>query len=277
MQYLAAFLSFAATLVAVVAGAGDGGLPATSWLALAIAVGSLAASVDLARRAQRELKELRERERILRESAYREVQAGVSQLRRVLDYAYFATGLDETGRPVKPPPPALDVPPAGRTLEDLAAPAVVMELAALRLTPRRSIGGPWANPVPFGTDTRTLDRLIADESAAALERLELVVTQFIAVMDAGLVEDISRLCGGPFAAHLRALPSLVDRRIQIEDSVRAAVGLVNSYSGTDADYREFVGGLIEIAAQSSRTATAPAGPLAQHVLGTQQTTAQGGA
>lgn len=270
MQYLAAALSFAATVVAVAAGADDGRLPTTSWLALVIAVGSLVASLELARRAQRELNERRRREQTLRESANREVQAAVAQLRRVLDYAYFATGLDEGGRPTKPPPAALDVPPTGRTLQDLAAPAVVAELSTLCLTPRRSIGGPWAAPVPFGTDTRPIDRLIADESAAALGRLELVVTQFIEVLDAGLVERISRLSGGPFAAHLRTLPALVERRIAIEDSSRARVGLINSYSGSEADYLEFVGALLEIDAQSS-TATAPAGPLAQHVLATQST------
>lgn len=234
MQYVASALSFAAAVVAVIAGASDGELNATAWAALVVAAGSLVASLVITRRTQRELAERRARERRIQAAAKREAASAIAQLADVLNYARFAAGLPE-GRFERAP------------LDMLASPEATEELASLSLTPRRSIGGPWANPVPYGTDPRTLDKLIAEESDAAFDRLDQVVTKYVDVLETELVEGISELTGHPFAAHLRGLVALVDRRITIEDSAYAQVGLINDYAGSAEEYRSFVAGLLDSA------------------------------
>lgn len=234
MQYIASALSFAAAAVAVIAGARDGELNATSWAALGVAVGSLIASLVITQRTQRELAERRARERRIQAAAKREAAAAIAQLEDVLNYASFAaTGM--SARPFVPAP-----------LDTFDSPEAADELASLSLTPRRSIGGPWAKPVPYGTDTRWIDRLIAEESDAAFDRLDQVVTKYVDVLETDFVEGISELAGHPFAAHLRGLVALVDRRVVIEDSVYAPVALINAYAGTSEEYRSFVAALLRV-------------------------------
>jgi heme exporter protein D len=234
VQYVASGLSFAAAAVAVVAGARDGQLTATSWAALVVAVGSLVASLVITRRTQRELAERRARERRIQAAARREAGAAIAQLDDVLNYARFAA----TGTSARPFVPA--------PLDSFDSPEAADELASLSLTPSRSIGGPWAKPVPYGTDPRPIDHLIAEESAAAFERLDQVVTKYGDVLETDLVEGISELTGHPFAAHLRGLVALVDRRIVIEDSQYASVCLINPYAGSSEDYRSFVATLLRV-------------------------------
>src|SRR5256885_14133739 len=92
--------------------------------------------------------------------------------------------------------------PAAVWIMDLGSPEMVEDLAGLQLTPRRTIGGPWAL-VPFGTDVRTIETVIAAESETAFERLDGAIAKYVEVIETELVEAISSLLEHPFAKHLR--------------------------------------------------------------------------
>lgn len=73
-----------------------------------------------------------------------------------------------------------------------------------------------------------------------------MVTKYVDVLETELVERISELTTHAFATYLRGLVALVDRRITIEDSVYAPVGLINAYARTSEEYRSFVAALLRV-------------------------------
>jgi hypothetical protein len=130
---------------------------------------------------------------------------------------------------------------------DLRTEDTIHVLERLYLSPVTSLKAPYIPvSVPFGTDTRTSMRIIAEESAAAARRVETGIQKYAAV---GLTPEMiaagSELVTAPFLKHLMTLRENWASRSKMEDSQSARTlnfrflnsGLTGGYT---KDYLEFV-------------------------------------
>jgi hypothetical protein len=106
---------------------------------------------------------------------------------------------------------------------DLRTEDTIHVLERLYLSPVTSLKAPYIPvSVPFGTDTRTSMRIIAEESAAAARRVETGIQKYAAV---GLTPEMiaagSELVTAPFLKHLMTLRENWASRSKMEDSQSA--------------------------------------------------------
>jgi hypothetical protein len=130
---------------------------------------------------------------------------------------------------------------------DLRSEETIQVLERLYLSPTARLKAPYIPmSVPFGTDTRTSMRIIAEESADAARRVETGIQKYAAV---GLTPEMiaagSELITAPFLKHLINLQERWSSRSRMEDSQSAKSlnfrflnsGLTGGYT---KDYVEFV-------------------------------------
>ena len=130
---------------------------------------------------------------------------------------------------------------------DLRSEETIHVLERIYLSPTTRLKAPFIPvSVPFGMDTRTSMRIIAEESAAAARRVETGIQKYAAV---GLTPEMiaagSELVTAPFLKHLMSLRESWASRSGMEDSQSARTlnfrflnsGLTGGYT---KDYLEFV-------------------------------------
>ncbi len=220
------------------------------WTACAIAAASLCVAVYAQRAKNAELAAALASKQQMQTAVFRELQASLDSMRDVLRHAalmpYVTNAEMADGVPAKLPykeyvesRKAWDI--------DLRSEETIHVLERLYLSPTARLKAPYIPvSVPFGTDTRTSMRIIAEESAAAAERVESGIQKYAAV---GLTPEMiaagSELVTAPFLKHLRSLRESWASRSQMEDSQSARSlnfrflnsGLTGGYT---KDYLEFV-------------------------------------
>jgi hypothetical protein len=220
------------------------------WTACGIAVASLCVAIYAQRTKNAELAAALASKKQMQTAVFRELQESLNSMEDVLRHAalmpYKTNAELADGVPAKLPyekyaqsRKAWDI--------DLRSEDTIHVLERLYLSPTTKLKAPSIPmSVPFGTDTRTSMRIVAEESAAAAERVESCVQKYAAV---GLTPEMiaagSELITAPFLKHLVSLREKWASRSEMEDSQSARTlnfrflnsGLTGGYT---KDYLEFL-------------------------------------
>jgi hypothetical protein len=220
------------------------------WTSCAIAAASLCVAVYVQRAKNAKLAAALASKQQMQTAVFRELQASLDSMRDVLRHValmpYVTNAETADGVPAELPykkyaesRKAWDI--------DLRSEKTIRVLERLYLSPTARLKAPSIPvSVPFGTDTRTSMRIIAEESAAAARRVETGIQKYAAV---GLTPEMiaagSELVTAPFLKHLMTLRENWASRSQMEDSQSARTlnfrflnsGLTGGYT---KDYLEFV-------------------------------------
>jgi hypothetical protein len=117
----------------------------------------LLASIAVANQTMQEL-------RGVRDVAHQELRNGVARLYKVLCFLAWLPAIAHLGLKAQRPAYLAGLGPG--TQLDLRDPRVVEALRATSISPPRALNSPYADPVPFGTDRRMIDTIVAEESRA---------------------------------------------------------------------------------------------------------------
>jgi hypothetical protein len=220
------------------------------WTSCAIAAASLCVAVYVQRTKNAELAAALASKQQMQTAVFRELQASLDSMRDVLRHAalmpYVTNAETADGMPEKLP--YKEYGESRRAWDiDLRSEETIHVLERLYLSPAARLKAPYIPvSVPFGTDTRTSMRIIAEESDAAARRVESCVQKYAAV---GLTPEMiaagSELFTSPFLKHLISLRESWASRSHMEDSQSSRSlnfrflnsGLTGGYT---KDYVEFV-------------------------------------
>lgn len=220
------------------------------WASCAIAAASLCVAVYVQHTKNKELAAALASKQQMQTAVFRELQASLDSMRDVLRHAalmpYVTNAEKADGVPAELPykkyaqsRKAWDI--------DLRSEEATQVLERLYVSPTARLKAPYIPvSVPFGTDTRTSMRIIAEESAAAARRVETGIQKYAAI---GLTPEMiaagSELVTAPFLKHLISLRENWASRSEMEDSQSARTlnfrflnsGMTGGYT---RDYLEFV-------------------------------------
>lgn len=220
------------------------------WISCAIAAASLGVAVYVQRAKNAELAAALASKQQMQTAVFRELQASLGSMEDVLRHAalmpYVTNAEVADGVPAELPYKKYAESHKAFHI-DLRSEETIHVLERLYLSPNTTLKAPYIPvSVPFGTDTRTSMRIIAEESAAAAHRVETGIQKYAAV---GLTPEMiaagSELVTAPFLKHLMTLRENWASRSKMEDSERARTlnfrflnsGLTGGYT---RDYLEFV-------------------------------------
>lgn len=254
MGYLGALLAFGSATLGVLGDSHDThGLTPIGWLALLLAATALGLTLEQQRRERARLRVAEQRATLVAISAYDRLEGQAEVLAKVIRMLLFVVHLrrtrsiwatagqdrdrlleaewaetDPTGGPAEDDTDTERAPqPSPRTspLEawwytaDLTDHSVVQALRTTSMLPLRSIGGtgPYADPVPWGTDMATFDQVAAREADAALTALESIVGMYQNTLAPQVAMVVHELANSDFSRILRSLPEHLRMRRYWED------------------------------------------------------------
>jgi len=150
----------------------------------------------------------------IRSVASSDLRKGLAHLFDVLDFAVLVPCI------TYPPKNKLSEYMSGRTLSvDLKSQRTITDLENLILDPNMKLQAPYIRPIPFGTDTRFVMDIIAEESATAKAMIDSAIQKYAArAITADIFEAGSKLLNEPFIAYMINLRSSWNRRSTMEDS-----------------------------------------------------------
>jgi hypothetical protein len=226
---------------------GLAGLTPFGWSMLALASISFVFAIYGVYEREMALRQARDDLNRIRSVAFSDLQAGADQLTRVLQFAVlspFLTSRSPSGSVI--PDAFLS---AGFVSIDLASDETIAELEGLVLDPGIRLAGPYAEPIPFGTDDRPAMTILAEESARAKAEIDVAIQKYASkAITADVFEAGSDLLRAPFLDHMITLRESWTQRARIEDS--DAPEIVNLRmigsgvsGGSKSDYLELIGRL----------------------------------
>jgi hypothetical protein len=224
---------------------GLAGLTPFGWSMLALASVSFVFAIYGVYQREAALRQARDDLDRIRSVAFFDLQKGVGDLTRVLEFAvlspYIAFGLPSAGG-------IPDTYVSGPFVTiDLTSEATVAELENLVLDPTARLNGAYAEPIPFGTDARPAIAILAEESAKAKDAIDNAIQKYAArAITADVFEAGSDLLRAPFLDHLITLQASWTQRARIEDSDLPQVidlRMIGSgiSGGSRADYLDLIG------------------------------------
>ena len=226
--------------------AGLAGLSPFGWTLVVLATLSFAVAIYGVYNREAELKKAREEVARLRTLAFSDVSVGVDHLVTVLDFAVLAPYIAARSIPAPPIPKTYVSGP--RILIDFRSEAVIADLQNLVLDRIMRVKGPYAQPIPFGTDQRPVIAIIAEETARARDEIDFAIQRYDA--SRGITVDVfeagSALLRAPFLAFMTGLEDSWKRRSRMEEDATAPdivnLRMIGSgvTGGSKADYLEML-------------------------------------
>jgi hypothetical protein len=129
---------------------------------------------------------------------------------------------------------------------DLRDERLIAALTRASISPPRRLNSPYTTSVPFGTDQRTTDAIIAGETEAAETMLRSTLARYSAAeLGVQALHATERVLGHPFLNYLKNIDELASRRRRMEDSNTLHVAILGSGipGGSVADYLGFMDAL----------------------------------
>lgn len=197
----------------------------------------LLASIAVANQTMQEL-------RGVRDVAHQELRNGVAHLCKVLRFLAWLPVTTHLGLKAQRPAYLAGLGPG--TQLDLRDPRVVEALRTTSISPPRALNNPYADPVPFGTDRRMVDSIVAEEARAGAELLRVAGAQYSAAeLGVDALHATEAVLRHAFLHHLEQIAVTARNRRFMEDSETLSVPIVDSgiSGGSVADYLGFVDAL----------------------------------
>jgi hypothetical protein len=196
---------------------GTSGLPGLTpfgWSMLALASTSFIFAIYGIYSREMELNQARTELRRIRSIATSDLRKGLAQLFDVLDFAVLVPCI------AYPAKNKLSEYVVGPTLSiDLKSQQTITELEDLILEPHMKLQAPYIRPIPFGTDSRFVMDIIAEESAKAKATIDSAIQKYAArAITADVFEAGSKLLNEPFITYMINLRGNWNKRSTMEDS-----------------------------------------------------------
>jgi hypothetical protein len=220
--------------------AGLGGLTLFGWSMLTLASVSFCVAIYGVYSREAELKNARLELNRIRSVAFSDLRRGVNHLVEVLEFAVLAPYLTSRSIPAKKRPAEYA---AGPVLAiDLKSDRTVAQLETFVLDPSLRLNAPYANPIPFGTDTRSAMAIIAEEAVKAKDLIDEAIQKYAArAITADVFEFGSELLNEPFLGFMINIREHWTKRSRMEDATSPDVinlRMIGSgvRGGSKADY-----------------------------------------
>jgi hypothetical protein len=126
---------------------------------------------------------------------------------------------------------------------DLADTRVLETLRATSISPPRPLNGPYAQPVPFGTDRRATDAIVSDAASAVETLLRSALARYSAAeLGVEAMHGLERVLEHSFLRYLEGIRESAATRRHMEDSKVTNVPILDSgiIGGSTTDYLDFL-------------------------------------
>jgi hypothetical protein len=181
----------------------------------------------------------------VRSVAHQELQKGLGHLEEVLVFLALLPYIASLGIEATPIPAWMTERGRLRSV-DLRDERLIAALTRASISPPRRLNSPYTTSVPFGTDQRTTDAIIAGETEAAETMLRSTLARYSAAeLGVQALHATERVLGHPFLNYLKNIDELASRRRRMEDSNTLHVAILGSGipGGSVADYLGFMDAL----------------------------------
>lgn len=181
----------------------------------------------------------------VRQVAHNEMWDALKHFYKVLDYLALLPYISSGELRRRPIPAWMEADKGLRGL-DLRDQRVIDELRITSISPPAFRSGPYASPVPFGTDLRASDAIVSEETKAAESLLRTVLQRYSAAeLGVDALHAAEAVLEHAFLRYLKGIRESAAGRRLMEDSTTTKVAILDSgiTGGYTRDYLEFLAAL----------------------------------
>jgi len=177
--------------------------------------------------------------------AHQELQGGLGHLYDVLVFLALLPYIASRGVKIIPIPAWMSERGQLRSM-DLRDERLIAALTKASISPPQPLNSPYTSSVPFGTDRRMTDAIVAGETEAAEEMLRSTLARYSAAeLGVQALHATERVLSHPFLKYLKGIRELAAARRHMEDSSVLPVAILDSgiAGGYAANYLDFIDAL----------------------------------